>query len=126
MIYDSPGTASDAYVRSSRELVIEELTLGDLLRKIAAEVPHRKALILLKDPVTGTQRSWTYAQLLTASEAMAYQLLQKFSPGEHITLWSSNRPEWLFVQFGAALAGLVLVAVSPAASPRDLSYVLKQ
>jgi fatty-acyl-CoA synthase len=104
----------------------EQLTLGDLLRKIASEVPDRKALVLLKDPKTGEQPSWTYSQLLAASEATAHQLLQKFKPGEHVMLWSSNRPEWFFVQFGAALAGLVLVAVNPSSRAQELSYILQQ
>jgi fatty-acyl-CoA synthase len=93
---------------------------------MAAEVPHRKALLLLKDSETGEQRSWDYAEFLAISEATAQRLLEKFKPGEHVTLWSPNRPEWLFVQFGAALAGLVLVAVSPACTARELSYVLQQ
>ena len=115
-----------AHVTSSRPFAPEEITVGDLLRNIAAECPDKRALTMLRDPVTGEQRSWTYAQLLEASEAVAQQLLQKFKPGDHITLWSSNRPEWLFVQFGAAMAGLVLVAVSPASRSHELGYVLQQ
>jgi fatty-acyl-CoA synthase len=125
---DSIGgdTAREAYVRSSRPFSPESMSIGDLLRKMAAEAPHRKALLLLKDSDTGEQRSWDYAQLLAVSEATAHRLLEKFKPGEHVTLWSPNRPEWLFVQFGAALAGLVLVAVSPACTARELSYALQQ
>jgi fatty-acyl-CoA synthase len=104
----------------------EAMTIGDLLRKIAAETPNLTALKLLKDTVSGEQRSWTYAQLLERAEATAQRLLETFKPGEHVTLWSPNRPEWLFVQFGAALAGIVLVAISPACSARELSYVLQQ
>jgi fatty-acyl-CoA synthase len=119
-------TAGAAYVRSSRPFSPEPLSIGDLLRKMAAEAPRRKALLLLKDRDTGEQRSWDYAELLNVAEATARRLLEKFEPGEHVTLWSPNRPEWLFVQFGAALAGVVLVAVSPACTARELSYVLQQ
>ena len=120
------GIVGEAYVRSSRPFSPEAMSIGDLLRKMAAEAPHRRALMLLKDNDTGEQRSWDYAQLLAVSEATAHRLLEKFKPGEHVTLWSPNRPEWLFVQFGAALAGLVLVAVSPVCTARELSFVLQQ
>jgi acyl-CoA synthetase (AMP-forming)/AMP-acid ligase II len=41
-------------------------------------------------------------------------------------LWSINRPEWCFVQFGAALAGLVLVAASPSSRAHELCYTIQQ
>ena len=122
----SHTSSREATVRSSRPFTPEDLTLGDLLRKIAAEVPNKKALTLLREKASGEQRSWTYAQWLEAAEAVARQLLEKFKPGEHITIWASNRPEWLFVQFGAALAGLVVVAISPASRSHELRYVLQQ
>jgi fatty-acyl-CoA synthase len=41
-------------------------------------------------------------------------------------VWSANRPEWIFLELGAALAGLVLVTVNPAYRARELAYVLRQ
>ncbi len=119
-------TNQPAYFKSTRPFAPEELSIGDFLRKIANECPDKRALTMLRDPATGEQRAWTYAEVLEISEAVAQQLLLQFKPGDHITLWSSNRPEWLFVQFGAAMAGLVLVAVSPASRSHELGYVLQQ
>jgi len=119
-------TLREAYERSVRPFDPEELTLGDFLRKAAAETPDRIALKLLRDPVTGQQLSWTYAELATAAEATAQQLLEKFRPGEHVMLWSANRPEWFLVQFGAAMAGLLLIAVNPSSRAQELSYILQQ
>lgn len=113
-------------MRSSRASASAAVSIGDLLRSAAADVPERTALKLLRDPDTGMQRSWTYAQLLRKSEAVALQLLRTFKPGEHIAIWAPNRPEWLLVQFGAALAGLVLVALSPANRSHELRHALKQ
>ena len=35
-------------------------------------------------------------------------------------------PEWVILEFGAGLAGLVLVTVNPALRPAELAYVLNQ
>ena len=50
----------------------------------------------------------------------------RFEPGERVAIWSSNRPEWLFVQFGAALAGLVLVTLNPAYRLFEAGPVLRR
>jgi fatty-acyl-CoA synthase len=41
-------------------------------------------------------------------------------------VWAPNRPEWIFLELGAALAGLVLVTVNPAYRAAELAYVLRQ
>ncbi len=41
-------------------------------------------------------------------------------------MWAPNIPEWEVVEFGAALAGLILVTVNPSYKPSELSYVLEQ
>ena len=117
---------SAAHILSNRPFSPQELTLGDFLRQAAAQAPDTPALTLLRDPTTGVQRQWTYARLLQACEAVAQQLLEKFTPGEHIALWSPNRPEWIVLQFGAAMAGLVVVATSAASRSHELGYVLQQ
>ena len=43
-----------------------------------------------------------------------------------MAVWSVNRPEWVVLQLGAALAGLVLVTVNPALRRGELAYVLRQ
>lgn len=102
-----------------------ELTVGGLLREVAAEVPGRTAL------VAGTidaadRRRWTYAELLTDAERCARGLLRRFEPGERVAIWAHNLPEWLIVEYGAALAGLTLVTVNPSYQPREVAYVLGQ
>jgi fatty-acyl-CoA synthase len=60
------------------------------------------------------------------AEKVARALLSHFNPGEHIAVWSANGPEWVAVEFGAALAGLTLVTVNPAYLGEELAFVLKQ
>ncbi|ODU07014.1 MAG: AMP-dependent synthetase [Pseudonocardia sp. SCN 72-86] len=101
------------------------MTIGGLLRAIAAEYPDRVALVDADaDPTR--RRSWTYAQLLEVAERVARALLTRFRPGERIALWAPNCAEWVLLQQGASLAGLVLVTVNPANRQLELEYVLRQ
>jgi len=43
------------------------------------------------------------------AERCARWLLQHFEPGEHVAVWAHNLPEWMILEYGAALAGLTLV-----------------
>ncbi|MDM7490895.1 AMP-binding protein [Rhodococcus sp. CSLK01-03] len=71
-------------------------------------------------------RSWTYRQLLDDSERAAAWLLARYRSGEHIAVWAPNVPEWIVLQYGAALAGLVLVTANPAWREAELEYALRR
>jgi fatty-acyl-CoA synthase len=102
-----------------------DLTVGDALRRAAASWPDEPALVEgLAEP--GARRRWTFATLLTDAEAVARALLTRFTPGEHVAVWAPNSPEWVLLEYGAALAGLTLVTVNPAFLAAELTYVLRQ
>ncbi|MEJ6721377.1 AMP-binding protein [Ilumatobacter sp.] len=106
---------------------VRDLTIGDLLREAAAAAPDQLALIEgipLADGVV--RRQWTYAELLAHSERTARALLHRFEPGSHIAIWAHNIPEWELLEFGCALAGMVIVTVNPAFQQHELQYVLTQ
>ena len=101
-----------------------EMTLGDLLRLRAADCRDRVAF------VEGTKtyaerRRWTYGGLLASAESVARALLRRFSPGERVAVWSPSVAEWVLLQHGAGLAGLVLVTVNPAYRAEELAHVLR-
>jgi fatty-acyl-CoA synthase len=100
-----------------------DITLGDLLRQCAKEVPDRIALVE-GAPEVALRRRWTYAQLLASAETVARALLRKFKPGERVAVWSMNSAEWMLLQHGAAMAGVVLVTVNPAYLASELRHVL--
>ena len=79
-------------------------TIGSRLREVAAEVPDRVALV--EGCPTPERRRWTYAELLADAERCARCLLQHFEPGERVAVWAHNLPEWVLLEYGAALAGL--------------------
>jgi fatty-acyl-CoA synthase len=104
---------------------VREMTFGDLLRKAAEAAPDRLALIAgVPDPKL--RRQWTYAEFYREAQRTARALLSRFKPGERIAVWAQNIPEWLMLEFGAGLAGMVLVTVNPAFRAREVEYVLKQ
>jgi acyl-CoA synthetase (AMP-forming)/AMP-acid ligase II len=109
------------------------MTAGDALRQAAAHAPDRCALVEVvpkgSTSLTGasrTDRRWTYAELLARSAQCAYWLLSRYRPGDHVCLWAPNVPEWIILQYGAALAGMVLVTANPALRAEELRYVLRQ
>lgn len=112
---------------------IWEMTVGDLLRRAVSLAPERDALVeVVLDDMTSltgadsTSRRWTYRELLADAERCAGWLLKRFSPGEAVCVWAANVPEWVVVQYGAALAGLVLVTANPALRSGELRHVLRQ
>ena len=85
-----------------------------------------RALGLLPGTDGSPGRCCTYAESRADAERLADALLHRFEPGERIAIWSPNSPEWAIVEFGAALAGLILVTVNPAYQAKELAYVLQQ
>jgi fatty-acyl-CoA synthase len=114
----------NSYLPARTDPKILDLTAGDLLRDVAAAEPDRAALIVCAPG--GPARVWTYQELLDDANRAAQWLLTKFRPGEHVTVWAPNVPEWILLQYGAALAGLVLVTANPALRAGELEYVLRQ
>ena len=100
-----------------------ETTIGGSLRDAAGRAPAKTALID-GDPDRFERRRWTYAELLADAERAARALLLRFAPGERVAVWSANSPEWIILEFAAALAGLTLVTVNPAYLEDELGHVL--
>jgi fatty-acyl-CoA synthase len=104
--------------------LLEGITVGARLREVAAEVPDRIALV--EGVAEPDGRRWTYAELLHDAERCARALLQRFRPGERVGVWADNLPEWVVLEYGAALAGIALVTVNPSLQPAEVAYVLGQ
>lgn len=110
---------------------IWQMTAGDALRRAAQLAEGRTALVEAVPNgmpslagAAATDRRWTYAELLADAETCARWLLTRFRPGDHICLWAPNVPEWVIVQYGAALAGMVLVTANPSLRDEELAHVL--
>ena len=118
-------TVATSYRPADTSVPVLETTVGGVLRAAAAAGPDMLAMVGgVPDPA---QRGrWTYAELLAEAEQAARALTTRFAAGERIAVWAPNLPEWVVLEFAAALAGLVLVTVNPAYRPAELAYVLNQ
>jgi fatty-acyl-CoA synthase len=118
-------TATLAYWPADTRTDLLDLTVGDALRAAAAEAPDQVAIVE-GHPAPGSRRTLTYQRLLVDAEQVARALLARFRPGEHVAVWAGNCVEWIVLEYGAGLAGLVLVTINPAYQAGELAYVLRQ
>ena len=116
---------AEAHYPPDRSQPVFERSIGDALRDAAAKWPYLTALIegiAARDK----RRRWTFPALLADFERTARAILSRFSPGDHVAVWAANSPEWVLIEFGAALAGVTLVTVNPAYLASELAFVLNQ
>jgi len=106
---------------ASAELV--DMPVGILLAQRYAQHPDRVALVGTRHG-TGEQVRLTYRQLYSEAARVATGLAQLAEPGESIAVWAPNVVEWPIIQYAAALAGLVLVALNPVLRDDELEYAL--
>jgi acyl-CoA synthetase (AMP-forming)/AMP-acid ligase II len=101
------------------------VTIGELLRRTAARIPTRTALIE-GAPDSKTRRRVSYSELLTVAEAGARDLLRRFPKDGNIAISASNSIDWIVLEFSAALAGLPLVMINPSLTGHEAEYILRQ
>src|SRR5258708_37035555 len=83
---------TESYWPANRSELVLDVTLGQLLREVAAEVPDCVALVE-GGPDASSRRRWTYPHLLAEPEPIASALLGMFQPAERIALLAPNSPE---------------------------------
>jgi fatty-acyl-CoA synthase len=105
---------------------LRETTVGTVLREGAERFASATALVEGTPGRSEDRRRWTFESLFAAAERVAGALLERFEPGERVAVWAPNIPEWVLLELGAALAGMVLVTVNPAYRSKELEYVLRQ
>ena len=119
----SHAELSESYWPADNSEALRDLTLSGLLREVAAEVPDRVALVeAVPDPAK--RRRWSYLQLLAEAERAARALLKHFALGDRIAFCAPNCAEWVLVQHGVSLAGMVLVPINPTFREREIETIL--
>jgi len=98
-----------------------DVTVGDLLARLAGAVPDREALVYAGGP------RLTFSQLEQEARTIAKGLMAiGVARGERVVLWATNVPEWVILQFAVAKIGAVLVTANTSLRARDLDYLLRQ
>jgi len=98
----------------------EKTTLGSLVDDAAHRFGWREALYF-------QGQRWSFAQLQKEVNCAARGLIHLgIQPGEKVSLWMPNRPEWLHILFAVAKIGAVLVPINTRFRTADLEYVVRQ
>ena len=96
------------------------LTFGDLPGEAAHRFGDREAL-LFRD------RRYSFRQISHEVDRLARGFVHiGVAPGERVSLWLTNCPEWIFAMFALARIGAVHVPVNTRFRVADLEYVLAQ
>ncbi len=99
-----------------------EITMGELLRETASLYPGNEALVY---PATSLRQ--TYSEFLdTCTDVAKGFMAIGVNKGDHISVWTTNIPEWTYMQFGLGMIGAVLVTVNTNYKSSELDYILRQ
>lgn len=100
----------------------KEVTIGYVLRKTVASYPGHEALIYPELKIKKT-----YAELLCRCKEIAKGFMALgVKKGDHVSVWATNVPEWVYLQFGLGMIGAVLVTVNTSYKAGELEYILNQ
>ena len=115
---------TESYIAADGSVDLSEFTVGRLLSERAVSDPDVVALVG-RTHDTGVLCRLTYRQLLGEAQRVAAALCALTEPGALVGIWAHNIVEWPIIQFGAAIAGRVLVAINPTLRQSELEYVLR-
>ncbi|MDY0190507.1 MAG: AMP-binding protein [Desulfuromonas sp.] len=97
-------------------------TVGGILEEMARRYPTNDALVY-----PDLNLRYSYAQYNELCDRVAKGLLAMgVKKGDNISIWATNVPEWVVLQFASAKIGAVLVTVNTSYKSSELDYVLKQ
>jgi fatty-acyl-CoA synthase len=100
---------------------VRNCTIGDVLHETALRFGSREALVSKHQ---GVRLTWS--EVLDGAMGVAAGLQSLgLGAGDRVGVWSTNCAEWVLLQYGCALAGVVLINVNPAYRSHELSFVLR-
>lgn len=97
-------------------------TIGENLRKTVDQFPQREALVSSHQNYRATYEEF-YKQTTQVAKALVGLGL---SAGERVGVWSTNRYEWVLLQYATARIGVILVNINPAYRTSELIFVINQ
>ncbi|MBK6797178.1 MAG: AMP-binding protein [Acidobacteria bacterium] len=103
-----------------------DLTVGELLDLRANEIPDKEAIVY-NYPESGLELRLSYRQYNDVVNRLAKGLMALgVEKGDHIAVWATNVPEWIFLEMALAKIGAVLVTVNTNYKAAEIEYVLRQ
>jgi fatty-acyl-CoA synthase len=109
-----------SYVSGYTDDPLKFMTVPQLMDRACARHGSGEAATFVEQKVS---LSW-YDLRNRADEVAAGLLALGVGRGDRVGIWSPNRAEWLYVQFGTARIGAILVNVNPAYQAAELEHAL--
>ena len=97
-------------------------TIGMTLRDTVAKFPDHDALI---HPESGIRQNYSDFYKSCRSAAKGFMALG-IRKGDNVSVWTTNVPEWVYMQFGLGMIGAVLVTVNTSYRTHEVEYLLTQ
>ncbi|WP_299574887.1 AMP-binding protein [uncultured Williamsia sp.] len=123
MLLNDSALLTEAHRPADTSVEILEVTVGQLLVDRAATHADTLALVGTRHGDHAPVRL-TYAELLDEALRVATALRTMVEPGAYVAIWAPNVVEWPVIEYGAALAGVVLVALNPVLRAGELDYAI--
>lgn len=111
-----------SYVYGASGVPLLGQTIGANLKSTVEKHPHQEALVCVHQDYRATYQEF-YNQTTAVAKAL---LFLGAKAGDRIGIWSSNRYEWVLLQYATARIGTILVNINPAYRTHELTYVLNQ
>ena len=98
-----------------------DVTVGDLLTRLAASLPDNDALVYAGGP------RYSFSTLEREVRAIARGLAAiGVEQGERVVVWATNVPEWVVLQFALAKIGAILVTANTSLRAHEIDYLIRQ
>ena len=110
-----------SYTRGPKGAIVRK-TIGEAFLETANRFAERIALISRHQHIRLTWAEYAHQAQRVAAGLRALGL----HSGDRVGVWATSCAEWPILQFGCALAGIVLVNVNPANRSYELSFVLRK
>ncbi|MCI0661988.1 MAG: AMP-binding protein [Acidobacteria bacterium] len=99
-----------------------DVAVGKLLTHLAESLPDYEALVYWESDLR-----LTFSQLEAESRLVGRGLIALgVERGERVTVWATNVPEWIVLQFALAKIGAILVTANTALRKHEIDYLLRQ
>lgn len=111
-----------SYVYGASSIPLLGQTIGGNLKKTVEKYPNQEALVCVHQDYRATYQEF-YNQTTAVAKALIFLGAKA---GDRIGIWSSNRYEWVLLQYATARIGTILVNINPAYRTHELTYVINQ
>jgi fatty-acyl-CoA synthase len=97
-------------------------TIGQLVKDTATRHPENMALVSSEFGIRQTYHEFYKTCRDIAKGLMAMGIKR----GDHVAVWTTNVPEWVYLQSALGMVGGVLVTINTNYQTHELEYILKQ